>query len=467
MKSSFLTQASAPSFIEIQNSRNSLRSASGDSFRNSTRQFISNKLKALSGLRLVFALLSVFLTYGSAIAQCPVTPCDQAHITTIDIDVLPICGQGSTDFTGDIQGNQTDCKNGPNNCHEFIIKRSPNSLTQQITLQIGQGNGCNGELDATFAFIDDSCYTLSNGGSQTVINYSFPANVDTAILFLCLNSSAFVSICDFCRAPPPCDALPLCNLSDVIMNGCEDDVPIPFTNPADVFTNIPTCNTVVILDHEDVGDTDFCLDDPGVDFIRTYTLYFLDTITLNPLNVDTFEYRTCEQLIQITPTLPSASCQDITVSLDISGMVTISASQIDMNSVLGCGGELSATPTTFDCEDEGPNIVTLTVTDECGRTSTCAATVTIAVPAPTAMAGADMEVCEEGQILLNGTATNGNIMWTSDGFGTFSDPTLQDPIYFVDPADPAMITLTMTVTGICTTVVDQVILSQIVCECDL
>ncbi|WP_345373464.1 gliding motility-associated C-terminal domain-containing protein, partial [Algivirga pacifica] len=78
-------------------------------------------------------------------------------------------------------------------------------------------------------------------------------------------------------------------------------------------------------------------------------------------------------------TAPEAICQDITVELDADGNVSVTADQID-NGSYDSEGEvtLSIDKTTFDCSHIGTTqVVTLTVTDEAGNTSTCTANVMI------------------------------------------------------------------------------------------
>ncbi len=78
--------------------------------------------------------------------------------------------------------------------------------------------------------------------------------------------------------------------------------------------------------------------------------------------------------------MPVAECQDITVQLDADGNASIVAADVDGGSSDPCGGtvEITASPTTFDCDDAGQDIsVTLTVTDGSGNSSTCIATVTV------------------------------------------------------------------------------------------
>jgi len=63
--------------------------------------------------------------------------------------------------------------------------------------------------------------------------------------------------------------------------------------------------------------------------------------------------------------------------------------------------------------------------------------------------------------MLDATARNGTILWTTDGTGTFDDSSLEDPDYTFSAADTssATITLTITVTGNCNTPTDDVILT--------
>ena len=72
----------------------------------------------------------------------------------------------------------------------------------------------------------------------------------------------------------------------------------------------------------------------------------------------------------------TAVCDNITVTLDGSGMATISASDLDGGST-GMGPlSFSASKTSFGCNDIGANSVTLTVTDTVGSDN-CTATVTV------------------------------------------------------------------------------------------
>ena len=75
---------------------------------------------------------------------------------------------------------------------------------------------------------------------------------------------------------------------------------------------------------------------------------------------------------------PEAVCQDITVYLDDQGMVSITPEDVDGGSSANCGDvTLEIDPSEFDCDETGPNMVTLTVTDISMMTDSCVATVTV------------------------------------------------------------------------------------------
>jgi len=104
-----------------------------------------------------------------------------------------------------------------------------------------------------------------------------------------------------------------------------------------------------------------------------------NTVTLTV--TDTAENTaTCSFTVTVTDTeLPIARTQDIEVTLDEFGDVTITANEIDNGSSDNCGIDTMVLDiTTFDCTNIGENTVTLTVTDVNGNvSSTETATVTV------------------------------------------------------------------------------------------
>ncbi|MBK5286169.1 MAG: gliding motility-associated C-terminal domain-containing protein, partial [Bacteroidia bacterium] len=67
---------------------------------------------------------------------------------------------------------------------------------------------------------------------------------------------------------------------------------------------------------------------------------------------------------------------------------------------------------------------------------------------PTASATAVQDtICQGASVQLNGMATNGTVLWTTSGNGTFSNPNIASPTYTAGSADAPLVTLTMTVSN--------------------
>ncbi len=119
------------------------------------------------------------------------------------------------------------------------------------------------------------------------------------------------------------------------------------------------------------------------------------TVTVT-VNDDCGNSSTCTVDISIEDSsVPTAVCQDITVSLDGGGMVMIEGVEVDGGSSSACGTafEFSVTPDNFDCQDVGDNMVVLTVTSTGGTSDTCSAVVTVEdVSPPTIVCPADTEL---------------------------------------------------------------------------
>ncbi len=151
-----------------------------------------------------------------------------------------------------------------------------------------------------------------------------------------------------------CDAVPAAFVATA-SDGCDIDVDIVYT---------------------EVGSDSICLD--------TYILTRTWTATDDCNNAITHI-----QSIQVQDvTVPNPLCQDKEIFLDDDGMATITAQEVDNGSSDNCDAmvDLALSKTSFDCDDEGPNLVTLTVTDNCDNSNTCTATVTVTdAIAPTAL----------------------------------------------------------------------------------
>lgn len=89
---------------------------------------------------------------------------------------------------------------------------------------------------------------------------------------------------------------------------------------------------------------------------------------------------TCTATVTVVDEVPPiCMTRDITVTLDQNGNASITAQQIDNGSSDPCGQitNLSVTPSIFNCNNLGQNVVVLTVTDNSNNTSSCTAIVTV------------------------------------------------------------------------------------------
>jgi hypothetical protein len=122
---------------------------------------------------------------------------------------------------------------------------------------------------------------------------------------------------------------------------------------------------------------------------------------------------------------PAANCvsQTIQATLDANAQYTVDPSQLNENSTDACGIlSLAASPAVLDCQHEGTNTVTLTVTDNNGNTASCTATIEVAefltLDPPTATA----ESCTgagDGTVSLTATAGGGQVKYSIDGGATY------------------------------------------------
>ncbi|WP_440121414.1 PKD domain-containing protein [Tenacibaculum sp. Ill] len=122
------------------------------------------------------------------------------------------------------------------------------------------------------------------------------------------------------------------------------------------------------------------------------------TLTVEDINGNTNSCGATVTVEDITP--PTVMCQDITVPLDASGIVTITAADIDNGSIDSCGiASMSLDKTTFDCSSVGINTVTLTVEDTNGNTNSCVATVTVEDVTP------PEAICQDITVSLDASGT--------------------------------------------------------------
>ncbi|NOR86785.1 MAG: HYR domain-containing protein, partial [Bacteroidales bacterium] len=197
----------------------------------------------------------------------------------------------------------------------------------------------------------------------------------------------------------------------------EDVIVVDTEDPVAVCMNITVqldSNGEVSITGADVdgGSTDNCAIASIVPSITDFTCA---DIGGNPIDVTVTDSNgntdACVCVVTVEDILPpTAICQDITVSLDAGGSVTIAASDINDGSSDNCGiTSMSIDNATFDCTNTGANTVTLTVEDSSGNTDECVATVTVVDDIdPTA-------VCSNTTIQLSASGTASIVAADIDG----------------------------------------------------
>ena len=105
----------------------------------------------------------------------------------------------------------------------------------------------------------------------------------------------------------------------------------------------------------------------------------LNTVTLTVIDGNG-NSSNCTATVDVKNNIPpTAICQNLDVYLDVNGIATISALDIDNGSSTICNSVITASinQTNFSCVDLGANTITLTVTDNFGNSSTCTGVVTV------------------------------------------------------------------------------------------
>lgn len=314
----------------------------------------------------------------------------------MDITVQLDAAGNATIVPADVDGGSSDACGIATTTIDINTFDCSDVGTNNVTLTITDVNGNSSSCIAVVT-VEDNVPPLMNCPAD------FTVGTDTGVC------GATVSFAD----PIPVDA---CGIASVVQTAGLPSGSIFPVGPnvveyttTDINGNTTTCNfTITVVDDEtptavcmditiqldaagnativpadvDGGSTDNC----AVDFL-SIDINSFTCADVGPNNVvltvtDTAGLMSsCTAIVtveDITP--PTVVCQDITVTLDALGIVTIDPSLLDGGSTDACGTgnfTYTATPDTFTCAELGPNTVTLTVTDENGNSATCEAIVTV------------------------------------------------------------------------------------------
>ena len=160
----------------------------------------------------------------------------------------------------------------------------------------------------------------------------------------------------------------------------EDNVP-PVAGCQDANVQLDSLGFAVLLPADvESGSTDACGIGP---LLLDQAVFGCDDLGSNPVTLTVEDENgnssTCSATVTVAdPIAPVAECQNVTVQLNADGQGSLATATVDAGSTDNCDvASLSLNADTFDCDDIGPNPVVLTVTDQSGNASTCAALVTV------------------------------------------------------------------------------------------
>ncbi len=277
---------------------------------------------------------------------------------------------------GDLYGGTIDGPGNINTAATATQAIAPANAVKALThmLVIGVGDGPSDNVGNIIAISGPDKYVP---GNALEADYELVTNFDDFIQDL-------AGIFSGLRVPAACRPdLPV----NQLVNACNPGV-IALKTQAQavdqglIFQNVTDapCGVLVFSSNQTMTGS---LCPQGITVVNTYTL--TDDADGDGVDPGDLSVTCTESFLVRDVTPPTAICKNITLTINtLDGTASITAADINNGSSDNCGGNvsLSTNPATitFDCSDEGPNPVVLTVTDACGNTSQCTAIVTIECP---------------------------------------------------------------------------------------
>ncbi|UKJ06469.1 HYR domain-containing protein [Solitalea lacus] len=248
-----------------------------------------------------------------------------------------------------------------------------------VFIEIPSTAGTSFELNLTETHIDQTCNTLgsinvtASGGTPP---YQYRLNGGAL-----QSSGVFNSLSAGTYTVAVIDANNCSKSSQVItINSVPDNVP-PTAICKNITIQLNAAGSATITAASiDNGSNDAC---GSVSLSASPTSFTCANLGANNVTLTVTDAKgnssSCVAVVTVIDNIPpTAICKNITIPLNSAGSATITAADIDNGSNDVCGSvNLSASKTSFDCSNIGPNNVTLTVTDAKGNTSTCVAVVTV------------------------------------------------------------------------------------------
>ncbi len=293
---------------------------------------------------------------------------------------------------GDIDNNSSD------NCGIATMELSKTAFgcsnvgTNQVTLTVTDVNGNSAAETATVLVNDVTPPTvltknisvdLDETGNVSIV----AADVDDGSTDACGITSLSVSPDAFTCADVGENTVTL-TVTDVNGNSAAgtaivivNDVTPPTVLTKNISVDLDeTGNVSIVAADVDDGSTDAC----GITSLSVSPDAFTcadvgeNTVTLTVTDVDGNSAAGTAIVIVNDVTPPTVLTKNISVDLDATGNISITAADVDDGSTDACGiASLSVSPDAFTCSEVGTNTVTLTVTDVNGNVAEGAASVTV------------------------------------------------------------------------------------------
>ncbi|RMG79289.1 MAG: HYR domain-containing protein, partial [Bacteroidetes bacterium] len=270
----------------------------------------------------------------------------------------------------DDSGNATDC------AATITVEdnAAPTALCQNITIELD----ATGQASVTPAQINngssDNCGNVVLGLNQSAFDCS---NIGQNLIQLTVTD-------DYGNVAT-------CNATVTVR-----DLQVPVALCQNISVELDSNGMAVISPAQiDAGSSDNC---PNLQFLLSQDTFLCDDEGLNPITLTVTDLdgnaTNCTATVDVNDTtIPTMSCQNITVFLDSAGMVTITPQMVDNGSFDNCSlVNLSLDQTQFDCSNVGPNSVILTGDDQIGSANQCAAVVTVQDTLPPLVTCADLTV---------------------------------------------------------------------------
>lgn len=300
--------------------------------------------------------------YGAAItnAQCTVALPTNTVTQTGGLASGAEFPLGTTTNTFDI----TDADNVTTTCSFDVTVTDTEAPTIVLQPNITAVLGEDGTASITLAEVDAG--TTDNCTANTVV---VTLSADT---FTCE---------DLGTTPITVTATDGTNVATTTANVTVVDNTAPVLSVQDVTVALTAIgNAVVTQDMVDTGTTDNC---SIASISLNQNLFTCTNLGANTVTVTATDTagNTTTGTITVTVTdgmFPIALAQDVAVQLDENGMAVVSAEAVNNGSTDNCSiASYSLDMAEFTCENLGQNVVTLTVTDSAGNSSTALATVTV------------------------------------------------------------------------------------------